>query len=163
MHPEAFAYVACAAGRRGPFARVVDIGGRDINGSPRCLFPDADYVSVDLYDGPGVDVVADALTWAPPGLVDAVLCVEVLEHAPEAERLIKAAASWLRPGGVLIVTAACDPRAPHSAADGGSLIPGEYYGNIDPQLLQSWLSDFHDVWIESHPDRGDVYAVGVRR
>lgn len=161
MHPEALAYVAKVATKRGPFASVIDLGGRDVNGSPRWLFPTAEYTSVDLVPGPGVDVVADAATWAPPTQVEAVLCLEVLEHAPVGHELVMAAVSWLAPGGVLIVTAACDPRAPHSAADGGPLHGGEYYRNVDPGLLRSWMCDLDDIGIETH-DRGDVYAVGVK-
>lgn len=162
MHPEAFAYIARTAIKRGPFTNVVDVGGRDVNGSPRFLFADADYTSVDLYAGAGVDVVADARTWTPAVAPDLVICAEVLEHASAPHELVEAAVTWLRPDGVLIVTAACDPRAPHSAIDGGPLHGDEHYLNVDQGLLRAWMADLADIDIEVHDDRGDVYAVGVK-
>lgn len=68
----------------------------------------------------------------------------------------------LRPGGVLVVTAACDPRAPHSAIDGGPIHADEHYQNVDPGLLRSWMADLDEVCIEVH-ERGDVYACAVKR
>jgi SAM-dependent methyltransferase len=162
IHPEALAFVARTVQRFLPPATVVDIGGRDVNGSPRMLFPGSAYLVVDLEDGPGVDVVADARQWRPESPVDLVLVVEVLEHAPDPEALLRASWAALVPGGRLIVTCATDPRAPHSGHDGGPLRPGEYYANIPPEELKGWLADWDDVEIEVHPDRGDLYAVAVR-
>lgn len=150
--------MAVTADRCGPFASVTDLGGRDINGSPRLLFPGARYVAVDVVPGPGVDVVADARTWVPEQPVDCVVCCEVLEHVPDPDRFVAAAWEALKPGGLLVVTAACPPRAPHSAADGGQLRPGEFYRNVDPYLLARWLIGWKDAEIETHEDRGDVYA-----
>lgn len=159
MHPEAMAFITQMAAKRGPFTNVVDLGGRDINGSPRALFATARYTSVDLYPGDGVDVVADARAWTPNVAPDLVVCAEVLEHAPAAHELVEAAAGWLQPGGILVVTAACDPRAPHSAIDGGPLQGDEHYQNVDPGLLRAWMADLDDIDIEVHDERGDVYAV----
>lgn len=162
MHPEALAWVAKVARTRGPFRSVVDAGGRDVNGSPRLLFPHARYVAIDLHDGPGVDVVADAATWRPDQPADLVLSVEVLEHAPDPAALVTAAWEMLRPGGRLVVTCATDPRAAHSGSDGGPLLPGEYYRNIPAEELKGWLEPWDDVEMEVHVDRGDLYATAVR-
>lgn len=163
MHPEALAFVARTAQRfMPPPGRVVDAGGRDVNGSPRLLFPGSTYLVIDLEDGPGVDVVGDARHWRPEAPVDLVLSVEVLEHAPDPEALLRAAWECLAPGGRLIVTCATDPRAPHSGHDGGPLRPGEHYANVAPEDLKAWLADWDDVEIEVHPDRGDLYACAVK-
>lgn len=162
MHAEALAYVAGQAQAHGPYKSVVELGSRDINGSPRLLFPAAAYVGVDLEPGPGVDVVADAVEWRPDGPVEAVLCLEVLEHATDPAALIEAAWDALRPGGRLIVTAATDPRAPHSGHDGGPLQAGEWYCNVLPSQLALALDRFTDVEIEIDDARGDIYATAVR-
>lgn len=162
IHPEALAYVARTVQRFLPAQNVIDVGGRDVNGSPRLLFPGSTYLTIDLEDGPGVDVVADARQWRPEAPVDLCLCVEVLEHAPEPERLLEAAWECLVPGGRLVVTCATDPRAPHSGHDGGPVRGGEWYRNIAPEDLKAWLASWDDVEIEVHVGRGDLYATAVK-
>lgn len=135
---------------------MLEIGGRNINGSIRPLFG-ADYTALDLAPGPGVDIVADAATWEPGETFDAVVCCEVLEHTPDAEAIVATMGKAVGPGGSLIITAACPDRAPHSAVDGGPLRPGEFYRNVDPTDLSRWLRAIGtcevDVWLA-----GDVYA-----
>ena len=159
MHPEAASFVALTAHRLGPFDSVLELGGRSVNGSVRQFFPGAEYVSVDIAPGPGVDVVADATTYRPDQRFDAVICCEVLEHAEDADGFIATAWGSLKPGGLLIFTAACPPRPAHSAVDGGPLRPGEHYRNVDPDMLARWLIGWKDVDIEVYDDRGDIYAV----
>lgn len=159
MHVEAAAYVALTAHRLGPFGSVLELGGLNINGSVRQFFPGADYVSVDIIPGPGVDVVADATTYRPTKRFDAVVCCEVLEHVPEPCGFVATAWGSLRPGGLFILTAACPPRAAHSAVDGGPLRAGEYYLNVAEDKLASWLVGWKDAEIETHEDRGDIYGL----
>ena len=63
---------------------VIEIGSRNVNGGLRDLFPRAPefqtYVGIDVQDGPGVDIVADAAQWTPPEPAACVICCEVLEH-----------------------------------------------------------------------------------
>jgi SAM-dependent methyltransferase len=159
MHPEAAVFVAVTAHRLGPFDSVLELGGRNVNGSVRPYFDGARYVSVDICPGPEVDVVADATTYRPTERFDAVVCCEVLEHVPDPDGFVATAWGSLRPGGTLIVTAACPPRASHSAVDGGPLRPGEWYLNVEEDRLASWLVGWKDTEIEIHEDRGDIYAV----
>lgn len=157
MHPAALAWVARHAP---PATSVVDVGGRDINGTVRGCFPGAAYTSVDLIDGPGVDVVADFATWEPDDLVDVVVCCEVAEHTEAWPELVAHAADVLVDGGVLIFTAAGPSRAPHSAFDGGELRDGEWYQAVDPERLEEVLSGhFDDVTVVEDQALGDVWAV----
>lgn len=120
--------------------RVLDVGGRDINGSPRHLFDQASsYHSVDLEPGVGVDEVADFATWRGEP-VDVVVCMEVAEHTPTWPDLLRNARDHLRPGGLLIFTAAGPGREPHSASNGGPLLDGEWYQNIEPAALAAELN-----------------------
>lgn len=159
MHVEAAAFVALTARRLGPFQSVLELGGLDINGSVRTYFPGARYVSVDIVGGPGVDVVADATTYRPTERFDAVVCCEVLEHVPDPDGFVATAWGSLRPGGLFILTAACPPRAGHSAVDGGPLRPGEWYQNVTEDMLARWLVGWKDPEIERYDDRGDIYAI----
>lgn len=160
MHAEARQFITEHAGR---FGTVLEYGGRDVNGGVADLFDVDRWVSIDLQPGRGVDVVADAATWRPAVPVDLVVCCEVLEHTDRGEQIVANAAESLRPGGWLLVTAACDPRVPHSGIDGGPVHAGEWYRNVEPDDLAAWLSARFDQWYVSlYRDRGDVYAAATR-
>lgn len=160
MHEEVLAWVCWVGAPAG--AKVLDVGGRDINGSARVLFPDAaKYVAIDLVDGPGADVVADICDWADRRRFDVVLCLEVLEHTPAWADVL--AACWKRvlKGGRLIVTCATTGREPHSAIDGGPLREGEHYANLTAEDVLSALPDVvFDVEVD--PVRGDLYLAATK-
>lgn len=154
MHPEAMAYVETVVANLTPRS-VLDVGGRNVNGSPRRLFPKVPYLALDVEPGDGVDIVADASDWEPSDVFDLVLCLEVFEHAPDWRDVL--ATCCRASSGVVIVTAATDPRAPHSV-DGGPLRDGEFYANIHPVDLRTAAEDagLDVVNLSTHP-RGDVY------
>lgn len=157
MHPEAFEWVkAHAAG-----STVVDVGGRNINGSVRSLFPAARFTSVDVVAGDGVDVVADFTAWTPKHPVECVVCCEVAEHTSQWVQIIEHAHRILAPGGQFIFTAAGPGRPPHSAADGGPVRSGEWYQNIYPAELEDVMRDlFSDVTVNVLGT--DVRSVGTK-
>lgn len=170
MHPEAHQAVRRAVRElrllRQP-QRVLDVGGRDVNGHVRDLFhPASAWTSLDALDGPGVDIVADIVTWKPPDLWDVVISTETLEHVHGWPRAVVAMAKAVRPGGAMILTAATDPRRPHSAIDGCALRRGEWYDNVPPRLLtdvliQEGITDrLHVEWSDIPDHGGDVYAWG---
>jgi hypothetical protein len=160
MHPEAHRYIARLVRRMPTPRRVIEIGGYRVNGSVRELFAGAAYTAIDVRPGPGVDVVADGATWRPDEPVDCVVCCEVLEHAPDAGRIVANAREMLIDGGVLIVTAAAPERAPHGC-DGGP-VGGEFYRAVTAEDLRGWLSGFSSSDVEHDPERGDVYGWGIR-
>jgi len=139
MHNEAYAFVRQFATDE-PIS-VIEIGSRNINGSVRMLFPNATWTGIDLYDGPGVDVVGSALDYVPPDTVDAVICCEVCEHAAEWRELIAHARWWLKPGGKFIITCAGPGREPHSHIDGCQLRDDEFYENVSVDELRDALID----------------------
>lgn len=141
---------------------ILDIGGRDINGTPRHLFPYCHYVVLDLRSGPNVDIIADAATWIPDRLYDLVICAEVFEHTPDWQAICRTAFSALKSKGKFVVTAAGPGRPEHSAIrDGWGLEPGEFYKNIEPEELRLVLVEvgFVDVLIDTFED---VRSLGVR-
>lgn len=161
MHAEAETVIRRWTG--GHWPHVLDLGGRDVNGSPRWWVSCDSYHVVDIVPGPGVDEVADAATWEPKGRFELVLCTEVAEHTPEWPAICATAARALAPGGRFLLTCATDPREPHSGADGGPVRPGEYYGNVDPARMREVLDAFFEkVMVTVHP-RGDLYAVALGR
>ena len=168
MHTEAYNYVKDTLRNMPPRHRVIEFGGRFINGSIRGLFDGTEYVSVDLYEGQGVDVVGDAEFFYSDGPVDTVICCEVLEHAPNWRELVQHAYELLSSdgNGYFIMTCATHPRPPHSSMDGYPLdgAPTEYYGNVDPEELGNVLArvGFVQAMTEIHEDRGDLYCVSIK-
>ena|SRR5688500_641661 len=170
MHQAAFDYVSeCVRQLRFinfPLNKVVEFGGQDVNESNlgllvRDLVKDAQYLSVDIYPGRGVDVVCDAADWRTDEKYDLVICCETLEHTPRGKEIIESAHEALRPGGILLLTCATDPRAVHGAATDMPL-PGEYYQNVSPDDMKNWLLDWGDYNMEVHP-QGDLYVSALKR
>jgi SAM-dependent methyltransferase len=145
MHQEAMQYVSSQVRRRHlnlPGVRVLDLGGRNVNGTPRRLFHRAAaYVAVDIKDGPGVDIVADAADLNLRERFHVVVSTELLEHTPRGAAIVAAAARHLVPGGTFLATMAGPGRAPHGAS--GEIKPprGEFYRNVEPEALHGWLRD----------------------
>lgn len=159
MHSEALAYVNRFASDAA--VTVTEFGSRNINGTPRGLFPNATWWGVDTVDGPGVDEVADAATWTGEP-ADLVICCEVFEHCATWELLVDSMVANAKVGGRVIVTAAGPDRLAHSAVDGGPLRPDEHYANIDPDTLRMVMKAAGLGSIEVEIRGGDVYATGVK-
>lgn len=133
------------------FLSILDIGGRDINGTSRHLFPNATYTVLDIVAGADVDLVADASTWTPDREYDTVICTEVFEHTAAWREIVKTAHKALRPGGRFVTTMAGPGRGEHSAVDGHwGLYPGEHYANIHEDDLGKALVDagFVEITVE---------------
>jgi hypothetical protein len=166
MHDQAMAWIAKHATSEP--VTVLDLGGRDINGSPRHLFPGADrYTVLDIRPGVGVAIVADAAAWDPGVLRwDVVICAETFEHTAAWRAICRTAYAACAPGGRLIVTTAAPGRPPHSAVDGAfRLLPGEHYANIRPAELERVLAGagWADVVVDVQPSPADVRAVAAKR
>jgi SAM-dependent methyltransferase len=161
MHPAAYQWFAAHAPT--DKVSVLDIGGRNINGTVRDLFT-GPYTVLDVMPGPDVDIVADAATWTTDHRYDVVVCAEVFEHTPDWRGIIETAHEVLRPGGRFIASAAGPDRAPHSAHDGGGLRPGEYYANIQPGELKDALqaAGFDDGVIDQQFQTCDVRAAATK-
>lgn len=157
MHGDVLTWVEHCLDVTGQPKRVAELGSRNVNGSVRHLFTGQDrYVGVDIRDGPGVDVVANAAHWETDDLFDAVVACEILEHTPDAEAICRNAYRLLVLGGACIITTAWTCRDPHSGIDGHLLgdqwtddptdrSGREYYRNISEADLLRWLSDFQEV------------------
>lgn len=163
MHAEAHEWVARHATQ--DRVAVLDIGGRNINGTVRDLFPHSDFTALDIAPGEGVDIVADASTWTPDRAYDVVTCTEVFEHTGSWPEIVGTAYMALRPGGRFIATMAGPGRPEHSAIDGGPrLHPGEYYGNVDPDELTKVLdaAGFEEITVDQRSWPADVRCVATR-
>ena len=168
MHEGAYKFIFSMLERLEPRQGVIELGSRTVagdwpySGPVRPLFGDAQYVGVDIAEGPNVDEVANAATfdqtWFP---VDTVVCCETLEHTPEADMICFNAWRMLDDHGVFLVTTAGEGRAEHSGVDGGPLRDGEFYRNVTRDKLRGWLTRFPFVLIDES-NVGDIYALAVK-
>lgn len=154
---------------------VLDIGGRDLNGSTRSLFPNArPYHVLDLRPGANVDIVADAADWRPTTReaadwppeangYDLVLCTETFEHAKRWREIIATAWDVLRPGGWLIFTCAGPGRPTHSGIEAvQGLMDGEWYQNVGPDEIRDELAVQGWGEIETHLLGTDTQGKAVK-
>lgn len=174
MHPEAHDAVdrmltLSGIERNAPW-RVLDLGGRDINGTIRSHLPKATWTGTDIEPGPGVDIVHDAtLRWPESaGRYDVVVSTEVLEHLPLWRLVLHTASEALEPDGpeLLVITCASDGRPAHGESGAPLPGPGEWYGNVPADHLRVELESlFRTVHVEYRAHPGDAYAwaQGVRR
>jgi hypothetical protein len=163
MHDAAYQWVAKYVSHEDIGLAVLDLGGRDINGSVRDLFwgPEV-YTVVDQYPGEGVDVVADAATWQPDREYDIVVACEVFEHTHVWPGICWTAYKALRSGGKFITTMAGPGRQPHSGIDGlFRLHPGEYYANVAPDDLKRVLRS--QGWLDIVVDHSGLDTRAVAR
>lgn len=163
MHAEAYTYVAdMVAARNLDGGDVLDLGGREVNGSIRGLFPRAtQYLTVDIEPHSTVDVVCDAAELDLPDRFDVVVSTECFEHTERAREIIATAWRHLVPGGVFVATMAGPGREPHSAT-GGPDVGGEFYRNVEPADLEDWLEAAgFDEWTVDQLET-DVRCVAVR-
>jgi hypothetical protein len=161
VHSEAFQWVEQYA--TGEPVTVLDIGGRDINGSVRSLFPGATaYTVLDILPGDNVDVEADAATWQPDCEYDVIVSCETFEHTAVWPAICATAYLACKPGGMLVATMAGPDRPAHSAYDGSwTLHPDEFYANIDPDELREVLAKcgWEDIVIDQQTSPSDVRTV----
>lgn len=139
---------------------VFEGGSLDVNGSPRELFEECEYVGVDWRDGPGVDVVSlihEALP-GESGTFGTVICTETLEHDPYWRESVARMVDLIAPGGSLILSTAGPGRGKHRV---GTSPTGDHYGNMElVELLgvvlgaggfdlveASWSRGHHDIYV----------------
>jgi glycosyltransferase involved in cell wall biosynthesis len=134
---------------------VLEVGSRDVNGSVRLLFSSAaSYVGVDVVEGPGVDLVADAsdLRHLFPERFDIVVSTEMLEHAEDWRAALQGMKDVLKPRGRLVLTTR-SPGFPHHE-------PPDHW-RFSVATVRKALTDF-DVNVEEDPEAPGVLVVGIK-
>jgi SAM-dependent methyltransferase len=152
-------------GHAGPGQRVLELGSRNINGTPRSCWPAGTWwLGIDAHAGRDVDVVGVAHEQIPLHIdapVDVMVTTEMLEHDPFWQATLREAVRVLRPGGLLLLSCASTRRAPHHLDD--SPVPGHYEG-LDPDTIVAHLHSLGS-WRSLHGEalrNGlDTFVVGV--
>lgn len=92
--------------------RVLEVGSMNINGSPRELFHDCDYIGVDHRPGKGVDVVCLGHEYTDEPF-DVVLTTSTLEHDPFWKETLANMVLLTKIGGSMIVCTVSKDYPPH--------------------------------------------------
>lgn len=96
--------------------RVLEVGSMDVNGSVRENFRNCEYTGIDFREGPGVDVVMDAVDlpkkFGP--VFDVVLCLETLEHCEDWRGVLQASWDVLKDGGKFMLTTPTKEKGRHN-------------------------------------------------
>lgn len=125
MHPAVMKWIRKYTDGK-TFSNVLDVGGQDVNGSPRSIIKldtagvhgtvDGKFTVVDEVAGKGVDVVANAHKLPfENDTFDLVLCTEVLEHDSAPWKTLQEIYRVLRLAGELVLTCANENREPHES------------------------------------------------
>jgi hypothetical protein len=165
MHAEAYAAaIRMVAESRIDASRLhtgLDLGGVNVNGTIRGLFPATTWTGLDISPGPEVDVVADATTWRSDNKFDIVISTELFEHCIGWPKAVETMAYHLNPEGpqTVFITAGSTGRRPHGKRGNWNPDTGEHYENVEPEDLRSVLSEyFEEVHVTYNAKACDVYA-----
>jgi SAM-dependent methyltransferase len=175
-HPEQLGFFsAVARANRDVIAgsRLIEIGAYAVNGTMRSYFSTAaDYVGVDLVEGPGVDVVAFGHEIDhEDGSYDVATSGECFEHDPHWRQTFANMVRLTRPGGLVAFTCASSGRPEHGTRrtqvvdSPGTQFEGlDYYRNLTEADFADLdlAGDFstHRFW--RNPTSFDLYFAGVR-
>lgn len=117
MHVEVLQFINAVKARSLHYfvgAKVLEAGSLNINGSVRQMFQNCDYTGVDICNGKDVDVVG-RVHELPAEMTgyDTVISAEMLEHDQYWKDSLRSMYERLRPGGLMIITAAGKSRPEH--------------------------------------------------
>lgn len=172
MHKEARDY--CEKYQHTGVGYGLDIGGRDVNGEVRSLWPQLQWTVIDLLPQThAIDSIydlhvatyyqTDAATWEPDREYDLILCTEVFEHTEHWRAICAMAYEALALGANFIITCAGPGRVPHSGIDGGRLREGEWYDNLTATDLFTILDGVgFTVNVHSNYVDHDIYVHAVK-
>ena len=139
---------------------VVEIGSMDINGNNRYLFPNCEYIGVDIAPGPNVDIVSKGHEYhtSRNTRFDVAISTNSLEHDIHWEKTLHHMYELLRYGGLMMITVPTigagehgtrrsdAPLSPATVAQGGEW--ADYYRNLIEEDLRSILHP--DALFESY-------------
>lgn len=156
MHQEVMDWLRMIRGERPEIfhgSNVIEFGSLNINGTPRVLFTECDYVGVDWRDGPDVDVVCLAHKYTDWRLFDVGISTEMLEHDPYWADSVSNMVSFLRQGGDMLLTFGGEHRAEHEV----DTSPKEgYYNGLPAWKVYSHIQGKFEI-VRIWDDGNDVY------
>ncbi len=147
---------------------VLDVGSQDINGSNKVFFENCNYIGLDIGPGNNVDVVCKIHEYYPDKKFDTIISTEMLEHDSHFIISLKRMLELLKPGGLLVLTAAGHNRPEHGTETEHpwcSPFTQNYYKNIYAVDLINALNpenNFIRFTIDYIPSSKDIRFVGIK-
>lgn len=144
---------------------VLDCGSLDINGNNRWLFDDCNYMGIDIVEGKNVDIVTKVHDFNMDFQFDCVISTEMLEHDKDFAASLNAMFNFIKPGGLLLITAAGYGREEHGTFEikpQDSPLTNNYYCNISVSMLLQGLdlTKFSSYTISYY--KTDIRFVGIK-
>jgi len=140
-----------------PNPTIFDIGSKEARGSYAFGKPPAgtNIVCVDMFDGPGVDLVADAqnMHTVSDDSVDCVVAVSTLEHVRYPQKVVSEIHRILKPGGVVYISVPfvfpfhADPDDFYRFSCNGVTILCEQFDRLDSGFNRGPASTMHHMLV----------------
>ena len=156
--------------------RVLDCGSLDINGNNRFMFPNFEYIGIDVVEGNNVDIITTIHEYdEEDGSFDAIVSTECFEHDMYYEKSLQNIVRLLKPGGIFVFTCATTGRPEHGTVrTTPHLSPktdgdwAHYYKNLTQDDIRKAIdvdSIFSDYEFEgSHiGSMHDLYFYGIKK
>ena len=145
--------------------RVLDVGSReqkDRSGA-RDLFPNSEYIGIDLEPGPNVDMVVDAYWlggYFGNNYFDAILCLHVLEHLARPWIVVGWTRNVLRSNGHLYISVPTIGYPVHNA-------PGDFWRPTEQAVREVFMDGYEVLSLEhAESPRGKhpfINCLGVKK
>lgn len=133
---------------------VIDIGGADINGSYRNLFPDDKYESMDLHPGKNVDIVGwENITKT----YDFVISGQTIEHTKNPFEFVRSLLAIANEGAKIIIIAPAQWAEHKYPIDCWRILPDGYRAIAEELGIQ-----IVNTGMQIGKDGIDSYAVFVK-
>lgn len=148
---------------------VLDVGSLDINGNNRYLFTNCQYTGLDVGAGSNVDIITPIHKYEPGFKYDVIISTEMLEHDRYLHVSLKHMFKLLKPGGIIILTAATVGRNEHGTHQHepeSSPYTNDYYKAVKPDdILISLIWQEFNVYELSIDTRtiADIRFFGIKK
>jgi SAM-dependent methyltransferase len=146
-------------------ADVLDCGSLEINGNNRYLFDSSNYMGIDIVEGKNVDIVTRVHEFKTTFQFDCVISTEMLEHDEDFAASLNAMFNFLKPGGLLLITAAGYGREEHGTHEikpQDSPLTNNYYCNISVTMLLQGLDLTKFSWYTISYVKTDIRFAGIK-
>lgn len=133
---------------KGSFARVLDVGSRDINGHLRDYFQGVSYIGADMIEGPNVDVLVNGHNLVErfkKNSFDLVLCFDTFEHDDRFWETSEQCREVLKPGGYFLVGMPGRNCPEHDW-------PQDFWRFMPQSIAGYFLRGYEDVYTETQID-----------